>query len=52
MYVDLLLICLKEYTVRGHTNVIVGDLNYPDIDWSTYRCVNNYVNNGMLTFCY
>ena len=35
VYLDLLLTCLKEYTLKGHTNVIVGDLNYPDIDWFT-----------------
>jgi len=46
----MLLTCLKQYTVKGYTNVIVGNLNYPDIDWFTYRCINNYVNNGMLKF--
>ena len=50
LYLDSLVTCIASYSDGNHTNVIVGDLNCPHIDWGTHSCATNYVNAGILTF--
>jgi len=50
LYLDSLLTCIASYSDGNHTNVIVGDLNCPHIDWAIHSCANNYINAGILTF--
>jgi len=42
-----LLTCIVSFSDGNHTNVIVGDLNCPHIDWGTHSCATNYVNAGI-----
>ena len=41
--------CIAPYTAGSHTNIIVGDINPPPIDWTTYSCINTDINNAMFT---
>ena len=50
LYLDSLLTCIASYYDGNYTNVIVGDLNCPRIDWGTHSYAANYVNAGILTF--
>ena len=50
LYLDVLLKCIRKYSVASRTNVIVGDFNCPYIDWTTYSSANDYVSSTMLTF--
>ena len=50
LYLDSLLTCITAYTTGNHTHIIVGDFNFPYIDWTTYSCTNTYINKAMLSF--
>ena len=49
-YINLLIKCLTLYTSGTQTNIIVGDLNCPKIDWSAASCSSDYINKSLLKF--
>ena len=42
-YMCKLVRCLNKYESKKYTNIIVGDLNLPKIDWANYSAVSHEV---------
>ena len=49
-YMSKLVKCLNKYESKKYTNIIVGDLNLPKIDWTNYSAVSQDVYQMFLTF--
>jgi len=49
VYLGRVINCLARYE-SSHTNVIVGDLNLPKINWSTLACPTDNFHKPFLTF--
>jgi len=49
VYLGRIINCLVRYE-SSHTNVIMGDLNLPKINWSALSCPNDNLHKPFLTF--
>ena len=49
-YLSLLVDCLTVYTSGTQTNIIVGDLNCPKIDWPAASCSGDRISKTLLKF--
>ena len=49
-YVDLLIECLSVHATVAQTNIIVGDLNCPAIDWQSATSPSDCISRRLLDF--
>jgi len=49
-HMNLIIDCLSAYKSTNHSNVIVGDLNLPKINWATMSCPNDNIHEPFLSF--
>jgi len=49
-YLNLLIECIVSYSAGLHTNLILGDINCPYIDWKNKCSHGDYVNQTFLKF--
>ena len=49
-YVDLLIECLSLHATIAQSNIIVGDLNCPKIDWQNATCPADRISRLLLDF--
>ena len=49
-YADLLIDCLTVHATAAQTNIIVGDLNCPTIDWQSASCPADRIGRCLLDF--
>jgi len=50
-YISELVKCLSQYYLCDGTNIIVGDMNYGDIDWVNLHAPSDSVQDVFLNFC-
>jgi len=49
-YLTLITRCVTAYSVGQHINVILGDLNCPNVNWSTRSGSSDCINSTLLKF--
>ena len=50
LYAELLIDCLSQYTCDDRSNVIMGDLNLPHINWQLLQCPDDHIHKPIYEF--